>query len=155
MGDRCNLWIMFAAHDADMVAKVFDFNSKDGEDFRSCIADTELPIWDMNMDEVNWGGTNELEKLASMGVWFIAGHGDGCDYGAERVVGYKRKISFVQCDRSDRIVCAVNDRTGKPEAASLKFIKTYLKRYKLVNDHFEDLRSVKFAWKRGGGAVCR
>jgi hypothetical protein len=155
MGDRCSLSVTFAAHDADKVATAFGFS---GDELQCSIEDTKSPVWDLSIDEINYGGTDELDSLASSGVWFKAYHGAGCDYAPELVVGYKGRTYYVTTDTSDNILCVVDEELGRPRARTLNCIRKFLRIIKIVNEYLHDIQLVNREWKRGkrgGGAVCR
>lgn len=158
MGDRCNLQLTFAAHDADKVAGSFGFSGANDAAFRCGIDNTKSPVWELTIEEINYGGTDELEDLVSSGVWFTAWHGAGCEYSPERVVGYRGRTYYVATDTNDNILCVVDEGLGRPRAAALHNIRKFMRKRKIVNEYLRDILLDSKEWKRGkrgGGAICR
>lgn len=120
MGDRCYLSLTFRKTDAKEVAEAFGFkNEKELFTFGSAEIDDLTPnVVTVGFDEVNYGGQNELEDLASKNVLFEGWHGTGGSYPEETFCSFRGLLrQWVRCDGQDIMFISPEEPRGSEEAA--------------------------------------
>jgi hypothetical protein len=153
MGDRTWVKIFVKEKDITHVENIF------GESYTSSYH--FMPnVLELYYDEVNWGGIEELEELASCGVNFIANWGTGDDYPPGICVSFCKIASFVHKTANGDYYIPVTIKDGivtadqedlkrlKPHAVLKFLVEAYLYKYKLP----EKLYAV-FAKARLGGSI--
>lgn len=83
MSDRTRLTVSYA--ERDRAAFEAEFDVCDEEDI------SDAGVVEATYDEVDGGGYDKLRNLAAQGIPFFGHHGDGGEYSAAYVAGYRRK----------------------------------------------------------------
>lgn len=94
---------------------------------------TEATIEDgvgvFDLEEVNYGGLNELDNAARAGVVFAGSHGAGDEYGPMRFAGVGGKYEE-HCEGYDCTLILYVRENGTIPAANLKALKKFVAFYK-------------------------
>lgn len=113
MGDRCYLTVEVHKDDRDKLVEFLEEPNVEED------AGDEWPhLLRMDWEEVNYGGSGDLERAANAGARFVARNDPGGSYGAGITVAHGGQIEA--CDACDNgPVCSVLMATGEPEPDSL------------------------------------
>ena len=107
---------------------------------REAVMDVFGP-WDMEHDrnalpgclvvelcEVNYGGQDDLVRLAERGVTFLGRHGPGDEYGPAAFAACDGQLAMVDADRLGRPVVRVDPDSGEPDPQDRTAAAAYAKR---------------------------
>lgn len=136
MGDRTWVRITYAKQSELAVMEAFGWSE---DDYRNLNIEEEHCVVNACIDEVNWGGYNEMMDLAKKGVTFLAHSGAGGSYGESMNVGYKGEFVDVQSSEGEP-VCTVDGR-GKPNTVAMKHIRSYMRLAKKAEREFDRIRT--------------
>ena len=137
MGDRCYLRIEVRARDAQRVIDTIGEPGEtdyDGDDKSAETDDSKPPVY-LAYEEVNYGGTDEICDVRSLGIPFIGYHGAGECYSEEMFACDGKTYQEASSCDGDPVI-GVSIRTGKPSPGAARrvasFAKLYRKSYMLV-----------------------
>ena len=135
MGDRTWVRITFAKSDEKTVLDAFGWPTGNTD----CLdLQEERGVAIACLDEINWGGIEEMRALAKKGVTFTAHAGAGGSYGESLSVGHRGEFIEVSACEGDP-VCLVRD-IGKADAEGMMHIRTYLRLARKANREIERTR---------------
>ena len=109
MGDRCYVSVTLRKRDLDRFGAAtgwFDYWSLEGDDG---------DVVSVDMDEVNYGGDDDLDTAASLGIRFYGHHGAGCAYGPEWFLGDGTRRIAIPTDADGYAMVRYDPETGKPD----------------------------------------
>jgi len=132
MGDRTWVSIIYAKPSEPAIMEAFGW-SKDDQQYLN-IEESD-GIATASLDEVNWGGYNEMMDLAKKGITFVAHAGAGGTYGESLNIGYRGEFIAVSAYEGYP-VCVIGDN-GRPDPKGMEHIRMFLRLQKKANRELE------------------
>ena len=126
MGDRCNLSITFRKEDEERISAVW------GSDWYDEVLDEGETWKTVFIDEVNYGMTQDREKLAQAGICFVGEHGPGGTYPSYVFAAYEGEHADVHGHEEKPFVTLKPD--GSVNMDGLEEARLYLKLLKKAWD---------------------
>jgi len=136
MGDRTWVRITYAEQSEPAVMEAFNWQPSQVQflDIRE-----EHGIATANLDQLNWGGIDEMRALAKKGVTFLAHSGAGGSYGEALSAGCRGGFVEVSAHEGDP-VCLVRD-DGKADPEGMQHIRTYQRLSRKANRELQRIRA--------------
>ena len=141
MGDRTWLQLTIRKDDINKVNEIFGYDLCDAE-----LNEPDNTSVTGYYDEVNYGGSEELEELAYSGITFIAQHGSGGGYGAYEIVCFLGEQQSSEIGYEGGFVVETHYEDGEVIISkdSLSRIKNWYRIENLARKHLDNCQEPEF-----------
>jgi len=149
MGDTTWARLRFHKNDKEAFAKILeDEFDEDEDEFDEEYNQTNEPcVYELQFDEVNYGGYDMVETMWNAKLTFWYEHGYGGNYGGAMMVGFFGDSAEVETDNQGRVLITVQRNSDDTAIVRQEFIDNateFFKMESLIHKYFNDCRDPEF-----------